>query len=393
MTKLLIAGGGVGGLATAIAAARAGWQAHLFEQATTFGEAGAGVQLGPNATRRLRDWGLAPQLEQTGAFPAQLRVRRARDGRQLAAMPLAREFERRYGAPYVTVHRADLQEMLRARAESSGAQLNLGHKVSFVSETEEAVLLRTGASPPVEGVAIVGADGLWSKVRAQAWPGTPLPRLTGHLAYRTLLQQQDLPARLRSADVTVWLGPRLHVVTYPIRQGDWLNAVAIVQGSAPDSAQDWDSPARGADLMQALDGPGACTALKDLVGAAPGWRLWALHELAPLQEAMQMARGRVALVGDAAHPMRPYFAQGAGMAIEDAEQLGRSLAQARGGAEGVPEALLRYAESRWRRNARVQRRSARNGRIFHATGLVRWGRDLALRVLGERLLDAKWLYR
>jgi salicylate hydroxylase len=393
MTKLLIAGGGMGGLATAVASARAGWQPHLFEQAAAFGEAGAGIQLGPNATRRLQAWGLGQALEQAGAFPAQLRLRRASDGGQLAAMPLGQDFARRYGAPYVTLHRADLQQMLRAQAEAAGAQLNLGLKVTFVSETESAVLLRTDACAPVEGAAIVGADGLWSKVRAQAWPATAPPGPTGHVAYRTLLRQQELPAHLRSADVTVWLAPRLHVVTYPVRQGDWLNAVAIAEGAMPARAQDWDLPARRADLVQALEGAAACSALKDLAGAAPDWRMWVLHDMPPLADAMEMARGRMALVGDAAHPMRPYFAQGAGMAIEDADELGRCLAQARGGADGVPEALLRYAESRWRRNARVQRRSARNGRIFHAAGPLRWGRDLALRIMGERLMDASWLYR
>jgi salicylate hydroxylase len=395
MTKLLIAGGGMGGLATAIAAARAGWQPHLFEQAAAFGEAGAGIQLGPNATRRLQAWGLGPQLERVGAFPGHLRVRRAHDGGQLASMPLGSEFARRYGAPYVTLHRADLQDMLRVQALAAGAQLNLGLRVTFVSETEEAVSLRTDALEPVEGAALVGADGLWSKVRTQAWPEAASPFPTGHVAYRTLLPQQDLPASLRSADVTVWLGPRLHMVTYPVRQGSWLNAVAIVQDAAPDSPRDWDwdLPARGADLLKALEGADACAALKDLAAAAAEWRLWVLHELAPLSDAMDMARGRVALLGDAAHPMRPYFAQGAGMAIEDADELGHSLGQAHYGAQGVPEALLRYADARWRRNARVQRRSARNGRIFHATGPLRWARDLALRTLGQRLLDASWLYR
>lgn len=394
MTKqLLVAGGGMGGLAAAIAAAQAGWQAELFEQANVFSEAGAGLQLGPNATRRLHGWGLAAELRRAGAFPEWLRVRGASDGKQLASMRLGERSVQRYGAPYVTSHRADLHGILRARAEALGVRLHLGRKIASVSQAGDHVVARTNDSAQSEGEALIGADGLWSTVREQVWPGMPGPRRTGHLAYRALLRQQDLPGHLRSADVTVWLGPRLHAVTYPVRQGEWLNAVAIVEGTALGSGSDWDRPGTAADLLQAMDAARACAWLHDLVNAAPGWRLWVLHERAPVAAAGDMASGRVALVGDAAHPMRPYFAQGAGMAIEDADELGQCLGAAGEGAHEVPAALMRYAAHRWERNARVQRRSARNGRIFHARGPIRWGRDLALKLLGERLVDAPWLYR
>ena len=391
--QLLIAGGGMGGLAAAIAAARAGWQPQLFEQAIAFSEAGAGLQLGPNATRRLQAWGLEADLERDGAFPLRLRVRGAADAKELASMSLGKHFVLRYGAPYVTLHRADLHGMLRAHAQALGAQLTLGARLTAVSETADGVVLDTNSAMRVEGAALAGADGLWSTVRKQVWPGSAPPRPTGHVAYRALLKQHDLPAHLRSADVTVWLGPRLHAVTYPVRRGEWLNAVAIIEGASPGSAQDWDLPGAGEDLLKSLDAAGACSQLKDLVRAAPAWRLWVLHERAPVSAASEMARGRVALVGDAAHPMRPYFAQGAGMAIEDADELGRCLSRARGGGSQVPGALLRYAANRWERNARVQRRSERNGRVFHATGPMRLGRNLALKLLGERLLDSNWLYR
>jgi salicylate hydroxylase len=394
MTKqLLVAGGGMGGLASAITASRAGWQAHVFEQAAVLSEAGAGLQLGPNATRRLQAWGLGAALERDGALPAWLRVRSASSGRELATMRLRERFVERYGAPYITLHRADLQGLLREQAESLGVQLKLGEKVSSVSQTAHAVSIDTGISGRVEGAMLVGADGLWSQVKTQLWPASPAPRPTGHLAYRSLLPQQELPGPLRSGDVTVWLGPRLHAVTYPVRRGEWLNAVVIVQGERPGRAQDWDQPGTAAELLQAMDAARVCPSLKDVVLAAPAWRLWVLHERAPVDNPREMASGRVALVGDAAHPMRPYFAQGAGMAIEDADELGRCLSAAGGDANGVPAALARYAAARWQRNARVQRRSARNGRIFHATGPIRWSRDLALKLLGERLLDAAWLYR
>jgi salicylate hydroxylase len=242
----------------------------------------------------------------------------------------------------------------------------------------------------VEADWLAGADGLWSSVRHLVW-GDGTPVATGHLAYRGIVAQSELSGTLRSQHIAVWLGPRLHVVAYPVRAGDLLNVVAIVQGQVRDRWQDWDHAAAAADLQAALGQ--MCPPLRELVHAIPAWRMWPLHERAPLAGPQEMVRGRVALLGDAAHPMRPYFAQGAGMAIEDADELGRCMSLARESASQVPAALQQYAAKRWERNARVQRRSQRNGRIFHATGPVRLGRDIALKLLGERLLDANWLYR
>jgi salicylate hydroxylase len=167
--------------------------------------------------------------------------------------------------------------------------------------------------------------------------------------------------------------------------------VAIVQGAAQGPAQDWDQAGAEADLVAAL-GP-LCQPLRQLVHAMPSWRLWALQDRPRVQSAKEMASGRVALLGDAAHPMRPYLAQGAGMAIEDASELGHALATVAQTGSDVVTALHGYALNRWERCARVQSRSRRNGRIFHATGLMRWGRDLSLRLFGERLLDQPWLYQ
>ena len=388
--RVLIAGGGMGGLSAAIASARAGWQARVFEQAGAFTEAGAGIQLGPNATRVLQAWDLGPALAQVAVFPPRLSVRSADTGTTLAQMRLGDSVRERYGAPYATLHRADLHRLLLEAATSAGAELILDTPIESVRESADAVLARTASSDEVEGDALVGADGLWSRVRQQLWADSaPVP--TGHLAYRTLMAQEELPQALRSDEVTVWLGPRLHVVAYPVRLGQWLNVVAIVQGSTAGDPQDWDQSGASADLQRALGA--TCPPLQDLVRAARSWRLWALHERPPLKSAQAMAHGRVALLGDAAHPMRPYLAQGAGMAIEDAQELGLCLAMARDHMADVPTALRRYALSRWERCARVQRQAERNGRIFHATGPVQWGRDLSLRLLGERLLDQPWLYR
>jgi salicylate hydroxylase len=192
------------------------------------------------------------------------------------------------------------------------------------------------------------------------------------------------------------------VVHYPVRGGEWLNVVVIVQGRVDGDLQSWDHHANGADLQEVFEM--SAKLLRDLIQAVtdgghkggPSWRLWPLNDRPPMSGAHQQAQGRVALLGDAAHPMRPYLAQGAGMAIEDAAELGFALAQAQSPAQelglDVPALLQRYAANRWERNARVQARSVRNGRIFHAQGPLRWARDASMKLLGEQLIDVPWLY-
>lgn len=388
--QVLIAGAGMGGLAAAIAGARVGWLPRVFEQAIAFSETGAGIQLGPNATRILRSWDLDAALARVAACPKRLCARSAVNGRELGVLALGPSFSRRYGAPYLTVHRAHLQGLLVDAAREAGVDLHLSSRVSAVLRPADAVLLRINEGCEVEGDALVAADGLWSLVRDQVM-GDGAPMATGHVAYRALVPQDHLPAALRSQDVTVWLGPRMHCVSYPVGGGEQLNVVAIVEGRSAGASQDWDSAGLATELQSAA-GPLYRT-LRDLVAAIPAWRVWALHDRAPLQSADQMARGRVALLGDAAHPMRPYLAQGAAMAIEDAAELARVLEMSEAAAIEVELALRRYALNRWQRCARVQARARRNGRIFHSTGLMQWGRDLSMRLLGERLLDQPWLYR
>ena len=387
--QALIAGGGIGGLATALAIARAGWDVRLYERAPVFGEVGAGVQLGPNVVKVLQGWGLGDALARVAAFPEWLQVRSAVTGQTLGRLRLGNVIAQRYGAPYATVHRADLHGLLLTAVRQTGVQLKLNHTLSRFTQNPQLVTAQSDDDPPVEADVLVGADGLWSPVR-QWLLADGSPRATGHIAYRALVRQADLPEALRSSQVTVWLGSNLHVVQYPVRGGDWLNVVGIVQGHPPGELDNWDQDTDGAGLRAAL--AGACTPLQDLVQAIPAWRLWVLCDRPPMQGAWQHALGRVALLGDAAHPMRPYLAQGAGMAIEDAAELGRVLAQALDPAFDVPTMLNRYALNRWQRNARVQARAIRNGQIFHASGVVRWGRDVSMKLLGERLLDVPWLY-
>jgi len=388
---ILVAGGGIGGLATALALSKGRHRVDVFEQAAVFGEIGAGVQLGPNATRRLRQLDLGPGLAAIAARPDALVVHSAESGSELARMPLADAMQQRYGSPYFCVHRADLHGLLldAVRARGTGT-LVTGAQIRQVETSDDLVCLSSTDARAWEGEAIVGADGLWSMVRRQldcASAAQP-PRVTGHTAWRALIEQSSLPAALRRKQVDVWLGPRLHAVAYPVRGGDWLNVVVIAESAPAGDARDWDQSSSIAALKQAMGR--SCAGLQSLLDAMPGWRAWSLGDRAPMTSAAEMAHERVALVGDAAHPMVPYLAQGAGMAVEDAVALADSLAD--GSAADVPAAFARYAEARWARNAQVQARARRNGEIFHATGAVRLGRDMAMRLLGAKLLDQPWLY-
>ena len=385
--SMVIVGGGIGGLATAVAAARAGCAVQLLEQAPEFAEVGAGIQLGPNVVRVLQKWGLEAALRRVAAFPDRLEVRHALTAQVLGVLPLGARSQQRYGAPYATVARADLHQLLLQAAQDF-SEVNLQGNTALTAVRQDAgqVLLETTQDLSISTPLLVGADGLWSRVRQHLLPDAQ-PRATGHLAFRAMLRQADLPLALRSQVITAWLGPNFHAVQYPVRCGEWLNIVAIVQGQAAGDPTSWDHNANAGELRARL--ANAQSPLLDLIHAIDDWRLWPLYDRPPMASAAEQAQGRIALLGDAAHPMRPYLAQGAGMAIEDAQQLMASL-QSHG--DDVASALAQYAHMRWQRNARVQARAIRNGQIFHLRGPMRLGRDMALKLLGARLLDVPWLY-
>jgi salicylate hydroxylase len=386
---ILIAGGGIAGLASALALGRRRHRIDLLEQAVAFGEVGAGIQLGPNVTRRLQALGVWEALTRIAARPEALVVRSATHGGEIARLPLGNAMLRSYGSPYLCVHRADLQALLLAAVRASGAvTLSTGVRVAQVVVKGGLVCASSTDARAWEGDALIGADGLWSAVRSSVVEDSPSPRTTGHTAWRAMVDQSALPAALRTSQISVWLGPRLHAVAYPVRHGDALNVVVLAEAASSGDARDWDQ-ATSLSALQAATGRTA-GALQTLLEAMPSWGAWTLSDRPPLTGPQQMAGERVALAGDAAHPMLPYLAQGAGMAIEDAVALAEALDGC--AREAVPPALARYAEVRWQRNAQVQARAQRNGDIFHATGLLRVGRDAALRLLGARLLDVPWLY-
>jgi salicylate hydroxylase len=287
----------------------------------------------------------------------------------------------------VSIARADMHTLLLdAVRQYDAVGLHLDSRLAGITCADHSVRVETEQEQAFEAPLLVGADGLWSKVRKQVVDDGP-PRVTGHLAFRAMLPQSALPVPLRSQVVTAWMGPDFHAVHYPVRSGEWLNVVCIVHGKVAGDPQSWDHSANAHELRSRM--AQARGALRDLIYAIDQWRLWPLCDREPMGSAAEHAKGRIALLGDAAHPMRPYLAQGAGMAIEDAAALARCISET---PQEIPHALQRYAELRWQRNARVQARAIQNGKIYHLKGLAQVGRDLSLKLLGPRLIDVPWLY-
>ena len=389
---MIIVGGGIGGLAAALACGQAGARPQVLERAATFSEVGAGIQMGPNVTRTLHAWDLAEDLKEIGFTPHRLEAKDTQTGQVIGSLRLGQRSLDAYGAPYVTVHRADLHRVLLQKIIGSGlAELRLDSEVQAVQQNADGIQI-SGTNLPAsltefsKSAAMVGADGLWSKMRQFVVPPTA-PRVTGLLAYRALIPMQSVPEKLRLQDVNVWVGPRVHAVLYPVKCGEYLNLVVVVQGPPPASLDEWDHAGNKQDLEAAM-GP-IHADLRNMLAAVPAWRLWPLCDRPPIKGPHEMAKGRIALLGDAAHPMRPFLAQGAGMAIEDAAELARSWARAD---LQVEDRLQMYAQARWARNAQVQQRSIRNGQIFHLQGPLRWGRNVVMKLMGEPLMDVPWLY-
>lgn len=377
----MLVGGGIGGLAAALALAQGGVASQLHEQSPAFTEVGAGIGLGPNAVRRLQSWGVGEALQAKGFVPSQLEVMDAKTGQQLGCLPMAKAFEHRYGAPYLTIHRADLHGVLLDALRSKGScDLRLNAPWTDIHNS----LLTEQTS------ALIGADGINSTVRSQVWGAQPL-QASGHWAYRTLLPRDLLPTAWRSDAMGLWLGPRLHVVHYPVRGGEWLNVVVLVESNDTPTDAGWDTQRSkeqtSHDLQRALQG--TCSRLQDVVSMAEHWRAWALFDRPPLRSASDMVKGRVALLGDAAHPMLPYLAQGAGMAIEDTQALSENWQRKE---LNVEQRLQAYAQARWQRVAKVQARARRNAQLFHASGALAWARNAAMQWGGAAVMDMPWLY-
>jgi salicylate hydroxylase len=385
--SLAVVGAGIGGLTTALTLARQGHAVTLVERRTGFSEVGAGLQLSPNASRILMKLGLGAALRRVATTPDRVVVRSVSSGREIGAVALGPFMLQRYGAPYWVVHRADLQTILLDAVRSEpNIRLVMGRTVEDVrQEPDHAVLTwasEAGMRDSVRADAVIGADGLWSKAR-QALGDTAQPAFHGYIAWRATFDRNDAPAELAGNETGLWLGSRGHVVHYPISSGRRINVVAIEAASEP--VEGWAAPGKREDLLARY--ASAAPALQALLSQPSEWLRWSLFRH-PIR---RLAQGRVALAGDAAHPVLPFLAQGAALAIEDAATLASLLGQQ---GQSVPQALAAYEAERLGRANRVQSEARRNGRVYHAGALVAFGRNRVMRHLGPQGMTKRydWLY-
>ncbi|HKA64348.1 MAG TPA: FAD-dependent monooxygenase [Methyloceanibacter sp.] len=384
-SRALIVGGGIGGLTTALALARTGMCATVLERSAFADETGAGIQLGPNATRAVAELGVLDAIAATSFRPGVLRLYDGRAGASLASVPLGRVAEDRYGAPYLTLHRADLHASLLAACQSERAiELTSGFEVMEAEAVAEPVIVRGADGLQTEGSILVAADGLWSRLRDRIAPDADLC-FSGATAWRALLPRSEVPAPFDAPEVGLWFGPNAHLVHYPVRGGKDLNIVAVVEGGS--AKQGWSRRAEPDLLLPSFER--WAQPAKALLETVETWRCWSLFRLKPLP---RWTNGRMALLGDAAHPVLPYLAQGAALAIEDAVTLAASI-KASGG--DPASAFPRYQSLLMDRAARVQVRAARFGRIYHLRGPAAFARNFLLgRRHPESLLQSfDWLYR
>ncbi len=372
----------MGGLAAALFLARAGQRVTLIERAAELTEAGAGIQLGPNAMKVLAGLGLDQTVLQTACEPQAIAVRDAATGRSISRMLLGPAVQQRYGHTYCTLHRADLQTaLLQAVRAEPLIDLQPGTTIQSFEQRGGGVQMTLHGGTNLQADALIGADGLWSQVRSQLW-NDGAPRATGHAAFRTLIPASAVPDTLRTNEVAVWWGHDVHVVSYPVRSGAFWN-VAILAETQDALAQGWSLQATAADARKALGQ--SCTELAALVNAATDWRRWNLFDRPP---AVQWGQGAVSLLGDAAHPMLPYLAQGAAMALEDASALAHCMQTA----SNIPQALRTYEQLRMPRTRRVVNAARRNGRIFHLRGPLAMARNAVLALKGTSVVGLPWLY-
>ena len=381
---VLIAGGGIGGLSLAIGLAHRGIPCRILERRTELVEAGAGIQLGPNAVGVLQRLGVASRLEPLVGKPQGIRVYQGRSGRLLTKLPLGSWIAERHGAPYWVAHRADLHTALLQTAQSL-AQIEIvtGSEVHSFEPTGGGLEVHSADGRVDSGTVLVGADGIWSAIRRQLWPEAKLT-YSGKTAARALVETQRAPAPFRDAVTGVWLSPAGHIVHYPVRGSSESAVVVILKEDWP--GEGWGLPVDRLALLEKLHPfPGALTSFLAL---AEDWRCWPLYDPAPLK---RWTRGPVTLLGDAAHPVLPFLAQGGALAIEDAETLAAALETWR--SEPLT-ALAHYERVRQPRAVRMQQESRRNGQIYHLPQPASMARDLALRAIPGQQIMARydWIY-
>jgi len=391
---ILIIGGGIGGMATALALARAGFTAHIVERSPEFGEIGAGIQLAPNALRILGGLGVLPELAALAVRPRHLVLMHADTGDHLTTVDLGAPFERRYGHPYAVMHRGDLLAvLLRACRADDRITLESNREVTELADYGGVARVRLADGGSYDCDAVVGADGLWSTARALV--SDDHPRTDAFVAYRGTLPASDMAllagrdaAPADPDDEIIWIAPHKHLVQYPIRRGELYNQVAVFRSQryspAAELAGTWGTPA---ELDKAF--ARSCAPVRAGAALVNRDRRWVMYDREPLDN---WTTGRITLLGDAAHPMVQYLAQGACQAIEDADCLARQLTACDG--DGV-KAFAAYQAERIPRTALIQRAARAWGAIWHDDGPV-------IPLLRDRILtrrerddytDLDWLYQ
>lgn len=386
--EVVISGGGIGGLATALAVAREGRTVRLLERAPQFGEVGAGLQLGPNSTRILRSWGLLEAVLSRAVTPDAIEFRDADDARLLTSIDLGPAFVARYGAPYVVMHRQDLHEILLEACRAAGVELLNGVEVADVRIADDHAVALTSDGDEHRGDVVMAADGLWSTLRRLIHDDEPI--CSGYIAYRGArpISDFDEDAVGDMANVVIYVGPGRHFVRYPVRGGDLLNQVAVFRSAAFERGEsEWG----GVDELQEMFG----TSTSEIVAGIPALimdRAWPMFDRLPCARWVDR---RFVLTGDAAHPMLQYLAQGAGQAIEDAQSFAANVVDAfqPGGAVDWDLALRGFERARVDRAGEVQTVARGWGELWHCNGFARSLRDELFQIhdpSGFRYTD--WLY-
>jgi salicylate hydroxylase len=356
-TRILIAGGGIGGLTAAACLLKAGFEVIVLEQARVLAEVGAGIQISANAGRVYQDIGLIDAIAEIGVCPDKYRFLVYDDGDVLQEIPLGETYRERHGLPYVTIHRADLHELLVERVRQlSPYALRTGATVSRYEEDDTGVTVRLKSGETVRGDALVGADGIKSIVRAGIAGSDDAP-YTGDSVWRVIVPMESLPVEFRRMNTDIWAGPGKHAVTYPLRRGQLMNLVGCVEQEGWED-ESWVTPRPWEEMRADFEGwHPMITTIIEKADRNACYR-WALRDREPIDNWMSE---RVTLLGDAAHPTLPYMAQGAAMAVEDAAVLARCLVKA----DSVKNAFEFYQGARLDRTARIVRESGSNRALFH----------------------------
>lgn len=381
--EIVIVGGGIGGLAAARALSITGRRSIVLEQADEFAEIGAGIQMGPNGFRMLEALGLRSAIDPVAVFPDDLIVMDGVSAEEVTRIPVGEEFQARFGYPYALVHRADLHRaLLDACINDPAIELRAGVTVTSFTEADDQVTVSTASGESVTGAALVNADGLWSKGR-DAIIGDGSPRVSGHIAYRAVLPIEDIEERFRHNAMMLWAGPRNHLVQYPLRGGKLFNLVAVFHSDA--YVEGWNREGDPDELHRRF--AGNCEIVQTLLSKVETWRMWVLCDREP---AKHWSKGRATLLGDAAHPMLQYLAQGAGMALEDSVVLAKCLSET----SDVASAFKHYESERYLRTGRCQIMARVYGAFYHAEGATR---ELATGFLTSRTVadsfdSLAWLY-